>query len=253
MDWQLWFVEHSVELISLLVTLIGLSLANIYLFRINNKQWINQVNSPNSPIIQAGRDVTSSDLSSFKKDSKKDMAFSEEIVQNNDVPKEQIQKIEIYLNEDKKISLVAEMSLRLAKELKMPEDEAWLEREIQGFKEYKQRKGEGLQMVKSSEGFEYRKVEAELHIMAKGGHTEEIKVPMFFSQSLRQIEDWVQRFSKENKIIMNAPPMQLMVKELKVNPNKDVPYLINPSSLNRILNEVRLRIIDFLERAKKKI
>jgi len=52
---------------------------------------------------------------------------------------------------------------------------------------------------------------------------------------------------------MNAPPMELMVTSLKLDLRKDVPYLVSPSSFNRILNEVRLKIIEFLEKAKKNI
>jgi hypothetical protein len=107
-------------------------------------------------------------------------------------------------------------------------------------------------MKKSDEKFKHRKVEAELNIMLKNGHMDRFDVPMFFSQSIRQIEEWAERYSKEQKIIMNAPPMELMVKNLNVDPNKSVPYLVSPSSFSKILNEVRLKIIEFLDRAKAK-
>jgi len=254
MAFENWLIEHSVEIASLIVTIIGFWVAGKYLIKINNKQNINLVNSPNSPIIQAGGDVTSSSIETFKKESKKEIAFSEEAIEEKTTSKKQIKKIEDYLDENKSVSTIAEMSLRLAKELKMQEDEEWLEKEVHGFREHLEDdyKKSGLKMKKSDEKFKHRKVEAELNIMLKNGHMDRFDVPMFFSQSIRQIEEWVERYSKEQKIIMNAPPMELMVKNLNIDPNKSVPYLVSPSSFSKILNEVRLKIIEFLDRAKAK-
>jgi AbiTii len=255
MTWTTWLIEHSVEMVSLIVTIIGFWVAGKYLIKINNKQNINQINSPNSPIIQAAGDVTQSNLDTLKKESKKDnVAFSEEIgepkTKSSDLPN----KIEEYLDGNKPISLIAEMSLRLAKELKMKEDEEWLEKEVHGFREYfaESIPKKGLQMKKPDERFKHRRVDTELHIMSQGGKMNKFDVPMFFSESLRQIEDWVENYSKEQKLIMNAPPMELMVETLKLDPSKKVPYLVNPSSFKKILNEVRLKIIEFLDRVKEK-
>ncbi|MFH1327005.1 MAG: hypothetical protein ABIH59_02670 [archaeon] len=250
-----WLIEHSIEIASLIVTIIGFWVAGKYLIRINNKQNISLVNSPNSPVTLAGRDINSSDVEAFRKGSKKGLVFSEESIKQEDNPKKQIKKIEEYLDENKKISLIAEMSLRLAKELKMNKDEKWLEKEVHGFREYfRDESFEGGLKMKKSDGRDiYRRIEAELHVMTKGGNIEKFDVPMFFSQPIRQIEEWAERYSKEQKIIMNAPPMELMVKHLNVDPKKNVPYLVNPSSFNRILNEVRLKIIEFLDKAKKNI
>lgn len=252
MAFENWLIDHAVEIASLIVAIIGFWVAGKYLIKINNKQYINLVNSPNSPIIQAGGNVTSSSIETFKKQRKKEIAFSEESIEVEKNPKKQIKKIEDYLDENKPISLITEMSLRLAKELEMKEDEAWLEKEVYGFRDNlgEDYKKSGLKMIKPEEKFQYRRVEAELNIMLKNGHLETFDVPIFFSQSIRQMEEWVERYSKEQQIIMNAPPMELMVKILNVDPNKSVPYLVNPSSLSRVLNNVRLKVIEFLGRAK---
>ncbi len=248
MTFEEWIADKIIEII---IALLG-SGAVYYLFQINKNQKASIVGSSNSTIIQAQRDVN---IKEFRKELEKGVALSEEQIKEENTPKKQIKKIEDYLDDNRKISLIAEMSLRLAKELKMKKDEAWLEKEVQGFKEYSgdDFSEKGLKMKKSDEKFLYRKVEAELHIMTKGGHTEKFDVPMFFSQSIRQIEEWFERYSNEQKIIMNAPPMELLVTNLNVDPKKDVPYLVSPSSFSRILNEVRSKIIEFLERAKKNI
>jgi hypothetical protein len=69
--------------------------------KINNKQNINLVNSPNSPIIQAGGNVTSSSIETFKKEIKKEIAFSEEAIEEETTSKKQIKKIEDYLIENR--------------------------------------------------------------------------------------------------------------------------------------------------------
>lgn len=254
MDWKIWLIEHSTEIASLIVTIIGFWVAGKYLIKINNKQSINLINSPNSPIIQARGDVTSSNLDTFRKESKKEVAFSEETIEE-DNPKKLISKIENYLDENKLVSTIAEMSLRLAKKLEMTEDEIWLEKEVQGYTEFlePEEKNKGLKFKKQEERSEHRRIQAELNIGLKNGQIERFDIPMFISQPIRQIEDWASTYSNQNQIVMNAPPMELMVKNLNVDPRKDVPYLVSPSSFSRILNEVRLKIIEFLGQAKKKL
>jgi hypothetical protein len=250
-----WLIEHALEILSLLVSIIGFIFAGTYLVKINNKQSIQQINSPNSPIIQAGGDVSQTDLSSFKKESRKEIAFSEEPLDyHEEDSKKQIKKIEEYLDDNKSISSIAEMSLRLANRLKMKNDIIWLEKEVRGFKEdySKESKNEGLKFREKDEEFKYRGVEAEFNIMLNDGEIEKFNIPMFFSQPIREIEDWVERYSKDQKVIMHAPPMNLMVESFKIDPRKKVPYLVSPSSFKGVLNEVRLKILDFLERAKEK-
>ena len=111
----------------------------------------------------------------------------------------------------------------------------------------------GLKFKKQEKENQHRRIEAELNIGLKNGQIEKFDIPMFISQSLRQIEDWVNKYSNQNQIIMNAPPMEIMVKDLNANPNESFPYLVNPNFFKRILNGVRLKIIEFLERAKKNI
>lgn len=243
-----WLVDKIIEII---LTLFGGG-AVYYLLQINRNQKAAMINSPNSQIIQAQGDVN---ISSFREGIKKETALSEVAIEKEENPKKLLDKIENYLDEDKPISIIAEMSLRLAKKLEMKEDEKWLEKEVNGYKEYLETGEEnktGLKFKKQGKENQHRRIEAELNLGLKNGQIEELDIPMFISQSLRQIEDWANKYSNQNKIVIKAPPMEIMVKDLNANPNESVPYLVNPQSFKRILHEVRQKIIDFLDRAKKK-
>ena len=244
-----WITDKIIEIILALVGGIGV----YYLIQINKSQKVSMINSPNSQIIQAQRDVN---INSFREEIKKETAFSEEIIEKEDNPKKLLNKIENYLDEDKPISIIAEMSLKLAKKLEMREDEKWLEKEVKGYTEYLNQDEEsktGLKFKKQEKENQHRRIEAELNLEFKNGQIEKFDIPMFISQSLRQIEDWANKYSNQHHIVMNAPPMELMVKDLNVNPNESVPYLVNPQSFKRILHGVRQKIIAFLDRAKEKV
>jgi len=252
MAFEEWIADKIIEII---LALLG-SGAVYYLFQINKNQKASIINSPNSKIYQINGSVKDSQLKDFREESKQELAPSEAIPEKEDDPKKLLNKIEEYLDEDKSISIIAEMSFRLAKKLKMKEDEKWLEQEVKGYSEYLNPNEEGktgLKFKKQEEGNQHRRIEAELNMGLKNGQIEKFDIPMFISQSLIQIEDWANKYSNQNQIVMNAPPMELMVKDLNVNPNESVPYLVNPNSFKRILNGVRLKIIEFLERAKKNI
>ena len=249
MTFEEWIADKIIEII---IALLG-SGAVYYLFQINKNQKASMINSPNSQIIQAHGNVN---INNLKEGIKKETAFSEEIIEKEDNPKKLVEKIENYLDEDKSISIITEMSLRLAKKLEMKEDERWLEKEVNGYTEYlnpDEESKNGLKFKKQEKENQHRRIQAELNIGLKNGHIEKFDIPMFISESLRQIEDWANKHSNQNQIIMNAPPMEIMVKNLNVNPNKSVPYLVNPQSFKRIINEVRQKIIEFTDRAKKNI
>lgn len=227
MAFEEWLADKIIEII---LTLLGGG-AVYYLFQINKDQKASMINSPNSQIIQSHENVN---INNFKEGIKKETAFSEEIVEKEDNPKKLLDKIENYLDEDKLVSIITEMSLRLAKKLEMKEDEKWLEKEVKGYSEYLESGEEsksGLKFKKQEKGNEHRRIQAELNIGLKNGHIEKFDIPMFISQSLRQIEDWASKYSNQNRIVMNAPPMEIMVKDLNVNPTEPVPYLVNPSHL----------------------
>ena len=247
-----WLIEHSVELVSLIVSILGFVIAGTYLVKINKNQKAGiGNNSPGSAIYQIQGDYTS--IGSFQKKAEEEIALSEKIIGQNK-PKELLTKLENFLDENKKISIISEIALRLAKDLKMQEDEKWLIKEVNGFRKFlESEKGKGLKFKRAEKEFEHRRIEVELNLGLKDGKIEHLEIPMFISQSLRQIEEWVDRYASQDKIIMNAPPMQIMVETLDADPNTTVPYLVNPSSFKKILSEVRLKIIDFLGRVKEKI
>ena len=259
-----WLIEHVVEIASLIVTLAGFGFATRYLLKIEKNQRTLLINSPNSQVVQITGDVTNSQINHFNEGSKKVLAFSEEATEEETSAKKLINKIENYLDENKPVSLITVMSLRLAKILKMKNDEEWLSKEVYGFKEFLKEseadKGKGLQMKKSDERYQYRGVDAELNLQFNQRDPQSFPLRIFISQPLSQIEDLVGKIHPEisserisNLLVMHAPPLQLMVETLHIDPDQKVPYIIDRSSLAKILSEVRLKIIDFIERAKEEI
>ena len=249
MVFQEWVLDKIVQIIIALLGGAGV----YYLFQINKNQRAQLINSPNSKIIQAQRDVN---ITHLRKEIREETAPSEEFPEKEDDPKKLINKIEGYLDEDKSPSTIAEMSLRLAKKLEMKNDVKWLKKEVMGYGKYLNLKKEsktGLKFKKQEKENQHRRIKAELNIGLKNGKIEKFDIPMFISQPIRQIEEWATKYSKEQIIVMNAPPMEIMVKNLNVNPNESVPYIVNPQSFKDILGKLRQKIIDFLDRAKNKL
>ncbi len=249
-----WIIEHIVELLSLVVAILGFGFSIKYLIRINKNQKASITNSPNSNIYQIGSPIDELQIKKFREESKKEIVSSNSVLEEEN-SKKLIHKIERNLDENKSISTIAELSLRLAKKLQMKKDEKWLEKEIFGFWEHfgaKQNKT-GIKAKKKDIENNYRIIDAELNIGLKNGMVETFRIPMFVSQSIRQIENWAEKYSKEQRVILSAPPLDIMVETLKADPDKPVPYLVNPASYKKILDEVRLKIIRFLDRARKRI
>ena len=247
-----WITDKMIQIIIAILS----GAAVYYLIQIKNQK-ASISNSPNSQNaqLQTGN-ITNSQINILKEGIKKEIAFSEEIPEKEDDPKKLIKKIEIYIDERKPISSIATMALRLAKELNMEYNEKWLENEVYGYKENLERSSRsGLKLQKVKESDKHRSIIAELKIELKNGKIESLSIPMFISQSLYDVENWINQLSAVTQgiFVLNAPPPQLMVEELKVNPDKKIPYIISNYSLNKIINGVKLKIIEFLDRAKKKV
>ncbi len=165
-----------------------------------------------------------------------------------------LNKILSYLDEEKPVSTIAEMCLRLAHNLKMNEDEKWLSGEVNGF--FKDTSVGGL-TSKNTAGAEYkpyRRIDALLRIgFYNKPNTEEFKIRFFVASPLREIEGHVVNLPYIGKTIMTNPPLQIMIDTLKVSPQEKVPYEVENSSLHRLIIGVRGELHRFSERAGTKV
>lgn len=249
-----WLTEHIVEILSLIATIMGFFVGIKYLIKIEKNQRVTMSHSPNSQQITVMGNITNSQISHFKEELKKETAISEATPEKEDNPKKLVNKIESYLDEGKPVSVIAQMSLRLAKELEMKEDEKWLRKEVEGYKEYLNNENKnGMQIKNKGKESQHRRLEAELNLGFNNGKVETFKIPMFISQSLSQIETWAKLYSKHQQIVLKAQPLNIMVETLHVDPNEEVPYLVNPQQFKKILDETKMKIIDFLDRAKNNV
>lgn len=258
MAFEEWLIEHLLEIILVLIS----STAVYFLIQINKNQLASIKSSPGSSIIQV-QEMKNSQINTFKEKSKKETEVFGEAPVERENPKELLSKIRDFLDQKASISIITEMSLRLSQKLKMKKDEEWLSKEVYGFREYidkkQDQKGMKLKKLEKNSPHKYRSIKAELNMKFGQRSPDKFPVNLFISQSLNQIEDWINPNKTQGQVplsdlmVMQAPPMQLMVEDLKVDPKEKVPYIINRSSLQNILLEVRLRIIKFLEEAEKKI
>jgi len=249
MSFWAWLIEHSIEII---LAIIG-GTATYYLVQINNHQKVSIKDSPHSTVIPV-QNMTNSQINLFKEKNKEDVGILGEIPKVDVSVQEQIKKIENYLDENKPISTIVSMCLRLAIKLHMEKSKEWLSNELYGFKEYLEEDSkEGLKMRKTNKDYSYRRVESELNIQFNNKPVEKFPINLFISLPISYIEDWIDQNTKAGSdwAIMQAPPLQLMVETLKVNPDKKVPYVINVNSLKKIINELKLKLIKFSEEAKK--
>lgn len=253
MTFKEWLIEHLVELTSLIITIIGLWVANNYLIKIAG---IFNFKSKNTLFVnQNGNNNHIGDINHVLNEQ---IASTQPLNIQNETnnKKELINKLENFLDENKPVSTLASIAFRLANELKMSNDIEWLSKEVNGFKDnLKNDLNAGLKFQKARPGDRHRSILAELNLEFKDGKLESLQIPIFISQSIYDIENWVSQISAtiQGIFVLNAPPPHLMVEQLKVDPNERVPYILSKSSLDKIINGVRLKIIDFLQRAKEKV
>lgn len=250
-----WWIEHFVEVISLIVSGVGFFVAGKYLIKINNQK-ASIVNSPNSPLIQVNGDNNKIGSIQSKLNKKLTPTQSLEEVQETSGAKELLKKLDEFIDENKPVSSTANLALRLAEELKMSEDVEWLSKEVNGFHEIGVDYKKGLKFQKSKESDRHRSVVAELNLESKNGKLDSLSIPLFISQSIYDIENWISQTlvsTNQSLFILKAPPPSLLVEELNVDPNEKIPYILPKGSLEKIINGVKIKIIDFSKRAKQKL
>lgn len=254
MEFLEWLIEHLLEII---IAIIG-STGVYYLIQINKNQTINLRNSPNSQVIQI-QEMNQSEINILKEGLGKEKGVFGKIPSGEEKPKELLKRIRGALEDNKSLHIVAEMCLRLAQKLKFKEDEEWLNKEVYGFEELLKEEDQkkGMKLRKSDDKYSYRSINTELNLQFKNGKIETFPLKMFMSKPLSQIESWINNFkqnpSSTKELVMNAPPLEIMVETLNVSPEERVPYLLSISELENVVQEVRKKILRFLEKANEKL
>jgi len=256
MDWNGWLIEHIVEIISLIVAIAGFGFTIRYLYRISIKQNISLENSKNNNTVQIGNNVSNVEINQLKEKTDNEIIPSNRplFLEKNIGAKELLSKIESRLDEEKPISTIVEMCLRLAGVLDMKKDKEWLSGEVNGF--YQQTAG-GLEIREiDEESFKfksYRCVKAKLYLQAASRPPTEFEINMFISQPVREIESWANQFSDSQPLIMRTAPLKLMVDTLHISPDEQVPYIIKSSAIKKILIGLRLELNKFVDSAREKL
>lgn len=253
MEFLDWLIEHILEIIIILISSTGL----YYVIKINNQK-INLNNSPNSPVLQVG-EMKYSSITLFKEELDKEIGVFGKIPSGEEKPKDLLKRIQRALEDNKSLHIVAEMCLRLSQKLKFKEDEEWLNKEVYGFEELLKEEDQkkGMKLRKSDDKYSYRSINTELNLQFKNGKIETFPFKMFMSKPLSQIESWINNFnqnpSSTKELVMNAPPLEIMVETLNVSPEERVPYRISISELEDVIQEVRKKILKFLEKVNEKL
>ena len=170
--------------------------------------------------------------------------------------KELLEKVYSHLDKSEPLSVIGDMSLRLCRSLEMDKYIEWLEKEIYGYGQSTNKKPLESRERDESKYPKYRSINAELQINFTGKEIEDMQkfdLPLFISQPLVTIENWVKSAGDSERIALKMPPISLMVDKLKVSPDDEVPYIIQVSLLRELLNGFRLELSKFLTEAKEEI
>lgn len=256
MDGEGWLIEHVVEIISLIVAIIGFGFTVRYLYRISIKQNMSLENSKNNILVQMGNNTGPVEINQLKEQSADEtfiLSDKPSVLDKTLEAKELISRIEYQLDEEKPVSPITEMCLRLANKLNMKNDITWLSSEVNGF--YQQSTG-GLESRKIDDDRfkEYRRVKAKLYLQVSSRPSpEEFQINMFISQPIREIEFWGNQFGGSQPIIMRTAPLKVMVDTLHISPDEQIPYLVESADIKKISIGLRLELNKFLERARKQL
>lgn len=259
MEFDVWIIDHLVELILTIV----LSFTLYFVIQIKNQK-ITVTDSPGSVSLIECSNVTLGTAQGFLneiKDEGKTKTMYNPNKENDDVTKssvgkdELIKKIEQGLDEDKPITDIVRMSLRLARLVKSEKDIMWFESELEGFDIETQEdsiKG-GLKMRKFPEydPYDYRKIVAKLNLhfpKIKENPYQSFELPLFLSVRISSIELLTQQQGAE--LVMEAPPPSLMVESFKMNPEENIPYIINKMELSKLTNGLKNKIGKFVDSQK---
>lgn len=160
-------------------------------------------------------------------------------------------KIHQSLEAKKELSTIAEMCLDLARQLKMKEDEDWLDKEVNGYFKNDTHAGLVYKDTSSSVFKPYRRINAKLYIkLSSQIIPETFNLKMFISQPLKEIETWANKDLKNSQAIIYTAPLQLMIEKLHVDKNASVPYVVQTNDIKNILSGFKTELSKFMERAE---
>jgi len=262
MTFDAWIIDHLVEIILTIV----LSFTLYFVIQIKNQKMkvTDSPGSVNSQFTDVGKvemKTVNNFLNEIKDKGKTKTMYYNPNKENDDVTKpsagknELIKDIERGLDENKPITDIVRMSLRLARLIKSKKDIEWFEKELKGFDIVAQEgfEKEGLKMRKFPEydPYNYRRIKAKINFhfpKMKENPYQSFDIPLFFSEPISSIESWVKQQNVE--IVMTAPPLSLMVESFKMDPKEKIPYVIDKTEFNKIIVGLKNKIGDFVNSQK---
>ncbi|QKQ98074.1 hypothetical protein GKQ38_00860 [Candidatus Nanohaloarchaea archaeon] len=241
--------EHAIGILSLIVTTLGFLGVGKVGYEIKNL-----IDRSQEQIFEDAEGVNAfqaqGDINFDRIEQKFEEESGKEEEEKTSDERKLLKKIESKIDSDEDVSTIARMALRLAKQLDMKKEVEWLEKEVHGFRD---EESSGVTEVEDTSAHyykDYRKLSMKFRLMDDSGQIEELPLEMYISQPLDMVESAVEK-AESDKIMMKAPPMQVMVDELGVNPGEKVPYITKVSELESLLDGARREINDFVSRAKE--
>lgn len=255
MSLKTWVVEHIVSLLQLLVALLGFLGIGKIMRDIRKNQSTSMHKSHGNTVIQAQRDVDVGDIENQIQgtDAEQIHAYASEGTEYEDTDR-LVQKIIDAIDQDQTASTIAQMCLRLARDLDMEEDIRWLEKEVNGFDYGRDLQDTGpLRVEDTSEDIykDYRKVKMSFSIMDSSGEIHNFDpFYVFVGQPLVYIENVLSQATQED-ILIQMPPLQAMAEGLGIDPEERVPYQTKKSRLESILLGAKREFHNFVMRVKE--
>ena len=252
-----WIINNYLEIA---VTL-GLTVGIYFLIQINisiksqrtsfgnkasgNKVYNLQDSTFNQNNFNSFEEKTKEKILEFPTQKKEELTSNKKIFDN----------IEQKLGENYSITLLCSLCSRLAKNLNSEKWADFFDNELNGYtdiKAEKEAREKGISFRKIKKGTIHRSIFAKLHIQFKNRPLDTFDLRMFLSMPIEKIEN-LSKGDPTDELIMTAPPASLMVETLKVDPNKNVPYIIKRSSFQEIVIELKTKIRNFLREIEPKI
>lgn len=229
-------------------------------------------NSNGSVQIQGDRNVVNLNIDRFPPEMVKDIIKKHPEVKIKDVKKNVSKSITKKINEDvneakklidkinhdlvssEPLSKIIFMCLKLARHLDMQNSSILLEKEIVGYGET-QKINSPLRLAKKDhiKFPRHRNINARFYLESKVEEIKEFDLSFFIAESIYTIEEWAEKYGKEDNLIMYMPPLDMMVKVLKIPANSKIPYIITGDSLKNVLRGCKIFIIKFLTEAERNL
>jgi len=251
-----WIINNDLELI----LIFGFSIGIYFLFQINlnikSQKTSFGDNSSNNTIINLQDSTMTSNITDKFIAEKEGRTFNLPSQKENRIKDNNKLFIDIEqkLSENYSITSMCSICLRLAKNLKLKRWEKFFENELQGYEAIikEDEKEKGIQSKDIDKETIHRSVPFQISIKFKNRPIDTFDLKMFLSVPIEKIEN-LSVGDPFEKLMMRAPPLSLMIETLNVNPNIDIPYIVQRGSLQEVIIGLKVKIREFLMEVDSKI